>query len=118
MSRKDDLAKKLADEIENSISFHVQGINNPLIRDAVAESLREKVYYNLENALSGKVDDLVKDSMKNLLDSMQKPIANKRNPRSVLSKNFGGKNNDSGSKPSSRTTAPRRSSGGKGSGGK
>ena len=121
MARIDILAKRLADQIDSVINQRLGQIQNPVIRKAIEETLRDQVYENMGNALSSKVDDVVDQSMKDIIDSIQGTGSNrKRGKASKVSQDFGGKDDDSGSKSSSNQNtrrtpvrAPKSDSGGK-----
>lgn len=134
MARKDDLAKRLADEIESVIGERLAQIKNPVIRQAIEEALRDQVYENLGDIASGQIRNIVDDSMDDLLAAIQGKA--KKKPSTALQKTFnsndnggkgssrsssGGKNSPSapsGGKSSGSKNSPSRSSGGKSSGGK
>lgn len=118
MARIDILAKRLADQIDSVINQRLGQIENPVIRKAIEETLRDQVYENMGNSLSSKVDAVVDQSMKDIIDSIQGTGSKrKRGSASKISSDFGGKDDDSGSKSSNqntpRRTPPTRDSGGK-----
>lgn len=119
MARIDILAKRLADQIDSVINQRLGQIENPVIRKAIEETLRDQVYENMGNSLSSKVDAVVDQSMKDIIDSIQGTGSKrKRAATSKVSRDFGGKDDDAGSKSSSNQNTPRRTPPTRDSGGK
>lgn len=115
MAKYDDLKKKLSAEINRVIADRVRSIRDQPVRQAVEETLREQVYENIADILSGKtVQNLVDDSMHDILSTLQGSSAyGKGHSYGGLQRSFGGKS-DSGGKDSPGVSP----SGGKDSGGK
>lgn len=110
MARIDILAKRLADQIDSVINQRLGQIQNPVIRKAIEETLRDQVYENMGNALSSKVETVVDQSMQDIIGSIQGTKSKrKRASTSKAGRDFGGKDDDAGSKTSSNQNTPRRS---------